>query len=373
MHTHSGKVLRPDVHFLWGWHIWSTLDTPQVSITTHPYQAGTSEKVGDKTTYYASREQIIARSKSTPTGFMDRNLGATWTPKTVSDVNNITLQQATDALGLYFQAGNIAPYPRAKEFGVGGSADPSWDEWQRTTYQYGFAQFAQSWVTSGAAKTTIEETLQHPYHRYSKRTVSGDAFSPIDGYYGDIYRNSWVLTDISLGCKTYNNKNNTAKQDRVAYTGPVLWDGATNSKLATKGNFDPCPQGWKVAHRGNVYQLATGQGFQFMETGATAYTNASQNTFQTVASKKFNNVAAGLYVCYDGTNVDFWPFGGYAGGKITFNGSGYYWAAQYYNQDPAHTSAAVKMILATSKSNSVDYNWPQTSSPYQIRCVKGTK
>jgi hypothetical protein len=144
---------------IWGWHIWACNEQPGVTISTTPYTA--KDKDGDGN---ISRAEIIANGKM---NVMDRNIGATYAPKTVTEVTNMTAQQATDALGLYFQAGNLHPYPRPTEFGKGGSADNSWDTWQRSVYQYGFTQYTQSWTSSGGAKNTLADNWQFPYYRYS--------------------------------------------------------------------------------------------------------------------------------------------------------------------------------------------------------------
>ena len=386
-HTILSGLTRPDNALIWGWHIWGSPETPGTSVTAVAYS--TKDANGDGA---ISRAEL---QKTAPIGFMDRNLGATWTPKTVSEVNGMTAAQAADMLGLYFQAGNLHPYPRPVAF---GSATDSFDNWARAQYQYGASEYTQTWTASGASKSSIDENWQFPFYRFSKTTKAGDDFYPIDNhifYKADgktinFNRNSWVLTDISCGVNQYDLMKATttsgvttmSKVSRETFTGPILWDGTANNKLSGKKNYDPCPQGWKMPHRGNVYQTALGGGFKFIENDGDAVpaaNNATQKTFQTVPSKKFNNIPVGLYISYNGTNVDLWPSGGYMGtGVITFNASGnigYYWAAQYYHQSngEAFTNSGVKMCLSSTKGNTCDYNWPQTSTPYQIRCVKGTK
>lgn len=356
-HTVSGDVVRCDIAMIWGWHIWASSEMPAQAITTEPYKSGTSETVDGKTTYYATREQVIAYSKSKPLGFMDRNLGATYTPKTVSEVNSMTAQQAADALGLYFQAGNLHPYPRPVEFGKGGSANNTWDEWQRSKYQYGFHQYNQSWAASDAAKESLDDNWQYPYYRYST------SYTPSDQFSTSTSRTTWVKIDYRLG----GTKDST---------NPIALWGGNGPKL----NYDPCPKGWKIPHQGNLYQIATGQGFQFTDTGATAAVSASGKTFVVTSTVSHNDQTIGNYITYDNTNVDFHPAGGYMGtGKITFNKTGnlsYLWGSPYAGNCAANATnkafnAAVKICFhSTPASSNYTGLWPQPATPYQIRCIK---
>ena len=355
-HTHAGNTLRCDAAMIWGWHIWACNEEPKIAMTTQPYMAGGGSKGADDQ-YHATREQIIAYSKSKPLGFMDRNLGATYAPKTVTEVKNMTAQQAADALGLYFQAGNLHPYPRPIEYAKGGSGDNKWDEWQRSVYMYGFHQYTQSWAGSSAAKSTIADNWNYPYYRYSANYTPNDQFSTTQN------RTSWVKVDFRLG-------GTATSKDPIA-----LW-GGNGAKL----NYDPCPKGYKVPHQGNLYQITTGQGFKFTETGATAEVSASAKTFSFVAPVKHNDQTIGNYITYDGTNVDFHPAGGYMGsGKITFNKTGnlsYLWGTPYSSNCEGNATnkafnAAVKACFCDPvSSNNYTGLWPQPGTPYQIRCVK---
>ena len=343
-HSHAGNSLRCDNAMIWGWHIWACNEQPGVTISTTPYTA--KDKDGDGN---ISRAEIIANGKM---NVMDRNIGATYAPKTVTEVTNMTAQQATDALGLYFQAGNLHPYPRPTEFGKGGSADNSWDTWQRSVYQYGFTQYTQSWTSSGGAKNTLADNWQFPYYRYS-----ADYIPTGDSYTGSTKRTSWVLMPFRLG--------------GVATDTPVvLWGGDK-----TKQNYDPCPVGWRVAHQGNLYQLCQGQSFtNFLEDGATEAKKVDQRSFQVTPDKKFNDCFVGTYITYDKQNVDFYPGGGYmGGGKITFNKTGnisYYWGSPYQNNSATQYNIGIKGCFHSTPTSSNYGAWPQPATPYQVRCVK---
>ena len=351
-HSHVGNSLRCDNNVIWGWHIWACNEQPKTTMTTQPYSAGGGSKGADNN-YHATREQIIAYSKSKPLGFMDRNLGATYAPKSIEEVNNMTAQQAADALGLYFQAGNLHPYPRPIEF---AKASGGWDAWQRSVYQYGFHQYSQSWASSTSFKNSLAENWQLPYYQYSQDYTPNDMFST------GTARKSWLNMDFGLG--------GTATSKPIA-----LWGGS-----GPKLNYDPCPKGYKVPHQGNIYQICTGQVFKFTETGAETEVDAKGSTFVVTAQKKVNDQTVGSYITYDNESIDFHPAGGYAGGtKITWNKTGnlsYFWGSPYVSGVGADNTkkafnAGVKGCFASTPSDS-NYTqlWPQPSTPYQIRCIK---
>ena len=352
-HSHAGNSLRCDNNVIWGWHIWACNEQPKTTMTCEPYAAGTNETVDGKKVYHVSREQIIARSKSKPLGFMDRNIGATYAPKSIEEVENMNAQQAADALGLYFQAGNLHPYPRPIEF---AKASGGWDAWQRSVYQYGFHQYSQSWAGSTSVKNSLAENWQLPYYQYAADYTPNDKFST------GTARRSWVKMDFGLG--------GTATSNPIA-----LW-GGSGAKL----NYDPCPKGYKVPHQGNIYQICTGQVFKFTETGAETEVDAKGNTFVFTATKKVNDQTVGSYITYDNENIDFHPAGGYGGSnKITWNKTGnlsYLWGSPYVSGVGADATnkafnAGVKGCFDSTPSLS-NYTqlWPQPSTPYQIRCIK---
>lgn len=351
-HNVSGNVLRCDISMIWGWHIWACNEQPKQVMTTQPYAAGGGSKGADNN-YHATREQIIAYSKSKPLGFLDRNIGATYAPKSIEDVENMTDQQAADALGLYFQAGNLHPYPRPQKFAV---ATGGWDGWARAVYQYGFHQYNQSWANSSSAKTSLEDNWHYPYYAYSA------SYTPNDKYSTTQNRTSWVKMDIGLG--------GTATSNPIA-----LW-GGSGAKL----NYDPCPKGYKVPHQGNLYQITTGQAFKFSETGAETEVDAKGSTFVFTPAKKVNDQTVGNYITYDGQSIDFHPAGGYGGGgKITWNKTGnlsYLWGTPYSSgvgtdaTNKALNSAVKACFHSTPSGSNYTQLWPQCATPYQIRCIK---
>ena len=216
---------------------------------------------------------------------------------------------------------------------------------------------SQSWAASGAAKSTIADNWNYPYYRYST------TYKPTDIFETTQSRTTWVKVDFRLG-------------GTATTTNPIaLWGGA-----GAKLNYDPCPKGYKVPHQGNLYQICTGQGFKFTETGATEEINAKGSTFVFTATKKVNDQTVGSYITYDNESIDFHPAGGYMGsGKINFNKTGnlsYLWGSPYNTSCAANDTkkafnAGVKGCFhSTPSGNTCELLWPQPATPYQIRCVK---
>lgn len=391
------KTVDPANAFVWAWHIWSTPSTPQKSVTCTPYVAAGSNKtdIGGSSNYWVTKEQVVNYAKTHSIGLMDRNLGATWTATTVSAVNNMTAQNAADALGMYYQFGNVNPLPRPATFGVSTTASNYGHT--RKYYQYGFSRYTQSWSQSTSAKSDMANHLQHPYYSYNVGTSTYDPTPEASGT-GYVW-GSWEDKD-SDGIKetwVHLNKANWIKMKfasggKETDTPPALWGDSKKSK------YDPCPPGWRIPHQGNLYQTCQGQGFKLQKEGSSVWTdaiNATQRTFMVCPNKSFNDARVGVYITYDGTSVDFHPNGGYAGtGKVTFNKTGnlvYLWGAVYGSQIAGRTitqtnpktgakttttynayNVGVKGCLSSNvNSSSYTQYWPQPATQYQIRCVKG--
>ena len=80
-------------------------------------------------------ENLSIASGSVKYGVMDRNLGATFTPKTAADANAISLTDASDAAGLYYQYGRPSPFPRIKDMAI-NKEDKAFGNNTRVAVQY---------------------------------------------------------------------------------------------------------------------------------------------------------------------------------------------------------------------------------------------
>ena len=367
-------IKRAEQCFIWGWHIWSTPTALDYSEFRIP--AGSTDSNGDG---YLSAAEIRKKGRL---GWMDRNLGATWLAKTKSALDAATNDNLEDALGLYYEFGNMTPYPRPAQMKGHSTADFGFS---RTKYMYGFNQYSMKWTSSGSFKTTVEEVLQFPYYFFkASYTPANGTQKPTDAaeltkykkHFGTDSRNSWIDMEF---------KGGGLETD----TPPAFWgkfDGSSSTVI--KGLYDPCPPGYCMPHQGNVYQTCTGQKVNFLPEGATTPINQNAGAFSEVCTKKINEIPVGTYITFDGTNIDYWPNSGYsADGKITFNKTGnlaYVWAVPYHHQIENYSyksgdvtygpytsyNCGARGTFNQSGTGSYQQFWPQVATGYNVRCMK---
>ena len=346
-HTPVSQVTRPDNNIIWGWQIWATCSEPAESIAVN----GNNIQNTDDLATIATRGKI---------GLMDRNLGATWTATTVAAIQNITAQQAADAVGLYYQFGNMVPQTRQKTF------VPEEGDWKytRAKYTYGFADYTQVWTSSSGIKASYDDNLQLPLYRYAGKYTPTVAGTLSTNYGGSNY--NWISMDIIGG----GAKSGVAEADKAK----ILWDGS-----GAKTNYDPCPVGWQVPDRGDMYQAIRGAKKQLSALGMESEANIAR--YLTKFAPQINGKVAGGYISYNGVDAAFYPYSGYHGAKTVSNpGNGYYWACGYYNgygaADPYkskndYNMASFEGVSATSTWGYDNQFW--LSNGYQVRCVKEKK
>lgn len=338
--TSAGVKVAPN-SIIWGWHIWAT-EAPGMAIVADGNYVKDMNGDGEVTT-----EDVAL---STKIQLMDRNLGATWTAKTISDVENMTLEQATAATGCFYQFGNIHPYPRQKQIGqnVGSFA------YSAVKYRFGFSQYSQDWTATSSSKTSVEYNMLYPMYRYAKTYVPSVTGNNTSDKYSN---NQWLLSDIIGG-------NSSADEADPAL---CLWGGQ-----GSKTNYDPCPAGWVVPHRGNMYQAVIGA----VKTVDGESGNVNKRYFH--LGPQDGSVLYGTYLTYDGEHVDWFPASGYmGGGNIGSSGMhGYYWSCGYYAESYGTSSTKLQYNMASYQrtANTLSNNATDTqcalSTGYQIRCVK---
>ncbi len=343
----TANVKRALESIVWAWHIWAT-DAPSVGITVDGNNVKDLDGDGTITTEEVARANKI--------NIMDRNLGATWAPENVSEVEGMTIEQATASAGCFYQFGNPHPYPRQKQLGENGS---NW-QYSAVKYRFGFSQYVQDWTASGGSKTHALVNMYYPMYRYATTYVP----SVVGNNAADKYNNQWLKADIIGG----NSAANDASKDLC------LWGGQ-----GSKTNYDPCPAGWVVPHRGNIYQMTIGA----PKTINGASVNVTRPYFQ--LGPQSGEVVMGSYVSYDGVACDWHPFSGYMGsGSISASGTaGYYWGCGYYGTSYTTTSTKLQYNMASYARTPKDldkagkYLNNSTSDAqcslaigYQVRCVK---
>ena len=290
-------------------------------------------------------------SEATVIGLMDRNLGATWVPSSVDEIENMTIEQATASTGCFYQMGNLHPYPRQKTLGWNVSG------WQNSAvkYRFGFTQYVQDWSHSTSVKTSVMMNVCYPMYRY------GGQYVPSVTTDASKYTSTaqWLKDDFIGG----NDASNSAGE-------MALWGGQ-----GPKAKFDPCPAGWVVPHQGNIYQMATGKP---MSVDGDASKNVNLQ-FYKLGVQLSDGVFAGTYLTYnDGASFDWYPCSGYlGGGSIGSSGvKGYYWGCPYYSGAKNNYNTGAYAITESTMGtdgyfkNSYTQPWYIAATGYQIRCVK---
>ena len=348
--ANNGNTKTARESIMWGWHIWAT-EAPSTGIVVDGNAVKDIDGDGTITTDEVAR--------ATKIGMMDRNLGATWVPKSIAEIENMTLEQAKASTGCFYQFGNTHPYPRQKEFGQKASG---W-AFSAVKYRYGFSQYNQDWATSTSAKNNAMVNAMYPMYRYGvKWTPSVTGSNNVAETYQK--QDQWLAADIIGGNST---KDEASKE-------LCLWGGQ-----GSKTNYDPCPAGWVVPHRGNIYQMTMGA----VKTINGESINANRPYYH--LGRKFSDtLIAGSYVSYDGVTFDWMPFSGYMGGGSIGNSgiTGYFWGCGYYGTSYGATSTQLQYNMASyarvlNNPNAVGYlqngaadTWCALGTGYQIRCVK---
>ncbi|MBQ7342513.1 MAG: hypothetical protein IJW42_04575 [Alistipes sp.] len=188
-------VLNSNNEILWSWHIWCT-DQPRMLAVC-----------GATTTY----------------GILDRDLGATYTPRTQADIDALSATNASDAAGVYYQYGRPTPFPRIKSMSV-KKDDAAYGSNTRVAVEYGFAQYNQRFSFSTSANA-YEKALSYPKAFYCVRYA--DATAAATATTGNYY--TWYGTK-----EVYHPYDNSDK----------LWYSEDANVVSKKVDNDPCPAGY---------------------------------------------------------------------------------------------------------------------------------
>ena len=183
---------------LWNYHIWVT-DQP---------------------------ENILMDETDMPGPILDRNVGATWAPKSESEVTGMTQEQWLETIGTYYQYGNHIPYPRLRE---PMNSTAAWDNY-RMAVMYGFSNYCHRFANSSSSKNTLAEQEQFPNYVYHKSTGVK---------YGA--GNETVWTNVVL------------KGGPTGEEGENIWY-VNNTATEKTSDYDPCPQGYCFITATYTYQ-----------------------------------------------------------------------------------------------------------------------
>lgn len=190
---------------IWTWHIWCT-DQP---------------------------EAIKIKNNGTPTDkyhvIMDRNIGATYAPKSLEEAAGISAENATKTLGLYYQYGRPIPFPgptsitnttaEATNALFGANSD--------FELMYGFKDLLQCFQYS-TYQNTFASMLANPLIFCTVNFTTA---------YGTAVGSSTDGKAYHAFCKDLPKPCTQADQ---------LWFSENADIVSKKGNTDPCPPGYCI-------------------------------------------------------------------------------------------------------------------------------
>ena len=172
-------------------------------------------------------ETLSIKSGATNYGVLDRNLGATYTPTTPAEATNISLTDAADAMGLYYQYGRPSPFPRIKDVTINKESS-AYGNNTRVAVQYAFAKYNQVFTISTAVNA-YEKALAFPKAFYTIYYSSQNASE-------STYSDASTSYDTWYGKEVYNPYTDREK----------LWYSEDADVVSKKSDNDPCPVGYVV-------------------------------------------------------------------------------------------------------------------------------
>ena len=183
---------------VWSWHIWCT-DTPETVLVK------------------GSTDYIY--------GVMDRNLGATYAPKSVDEAKAVTENAASEALGLYYQYGRPTPFPR-----------PGSIKYTETKEVTPFGQNSAIELFYALDNTTQKLQFSTTQEDYDTALVNPSRFYCI--YYAD--ESGTAAQSSHSDYSAWYTSPYNAYND-----GMMLWHSPRDShNLTQKSDLDPCPAGY---------------------------------------------------------------------------------------------------------------------------------
>lgn len=235
-----------------------------------------------------------AKDQSLPGGhvFLDRNLGATYAPKSLAEAKAMTNEQIWRAAGCLYQWGNPTPRPSM-------------------TADFVPAVYTNTASAANASFTT-KGWIIHPWpiDAYSLRLFgSGTNSAGLDrtrNYFNFYSQSSTAYSDSSV--QSWWHAHRSTYGD-LRFGEKALWQ-------ATKTQFDPCPVGYRVpskqemadaftnngSHTSKTYKIALGSAGQY-------YTHNNQFVFVSWSGlRKANDIALFNSAFSDYPRCGFWFF-----------------------------------------------------------------
>ena len=371
---------------IWHWHIWIT-DTPKTLKVTNPTNANTyymMDRVVGAT--WVPAENIVETSKVTVKGYNDKNDQTA----EVSFNNTMSVEDASNACGLYFQYQNCVPYPRIKSLADKTKENISTLHNTRCDVAYGISQYAQYWATSASAGGVL----------ISENTEEGQVLYKHNGiqYPNYQYRITGSNMDIWLKASVINEYNNSNPNNSVLVSAATeaaaatyrFWNAVNNNThdimMQGKTAHDPCPPGYVMEN----YSMLWHYGVQNNDTEKRfGYTRAKEDDATYKSGFKFYGMYLNNMEDKDGNSVPmYWPCCGNRSTMVTgvsgqYANCGYIYVVNTNNKDTYTCSEMVTgkagaMAFGEVANSYVEPGLPNESASkqvnaqgYNVRCRRG--
>ena len=217
---------------------------------------------------------------------LDRNLGATYTPTTVAEASSISAQNASDALGLYYQYGRPNPYPRANSIS-GGNDSSAFKGNTRIAVQYAFAVYNQHLAYTSTVYS-YADALTYPKMFYKVGYSAANGSESTYDKNGSNY--TWY------GKTVYHPFNDSDK----------LWHSENADVVSKKSDNDPCPAGYCVDDQASIETYLIGRSFTAGPSNYGSYYQCSESKAVIwLPYQGFRNGGSGV-VGYLTSNYNMW-------------------------------------------------------------------
>lgn len=300
--TLDKNLLNTSATLLWNYHIWVT-DEP---------------------------ENILMDETDMPQAILDRNVGATWAPKSEAEIAGMTKEQWLETTGTYYQYGNHIPFPRMAE---ARNATDRWDN-LKVGVMYGFSNYCQRFAWSTSIKETLETQEQFPNYEYQ----------------------------LTQKYNYLNDKGEEKEKDeqiwsQVALKGGPKGDGfniweTNNSTTVKLSDYDPCPQGYTFITATHLYQ-------------ETLKNDVTDHVIGDFNAGKYNTDAS--------EHIMYFPAAGYLGsGKNSMVGERIVYWTYYLNNsaDMGHTFRRCMLRYVSAQNDKKFFfdNQSFSSQAHNMRC-----
>lgn len=326
---------------IWSWHLWFT-ETPEV------INMGPSTVDGYEFEY----------------SIMDRNLGATYLPTSLSATDN----QVLASIGLYYQWGRKDPLQGADALStITGGSSTGTSTWYKRNYtgDYGWASKSSleiTEITKGKEITNPNTSIKNPTTFYSNTLdvhylVDDGKYLFEKNWYSELFGWDYDLW-FEIGSHTSRNLD---EEDTYKFVG--RWGYNTpNSSTAldppiTKTMYDPCPPGYFVPAHGIL--AAADLVTSVTEENVDKY-DSKDFTWEPNGSKTGTSDDRGIFFSSSNYPItqNFWvPFGGYRdyqSGKFNvthFKTAAVWYTASDYESRMYELQSGVRSVVITASGS----------------------